>query len=120
MMAMVQYKLFLQTPEIDLRQSMATEGQTYEMVKDNDVVIHRPTSSWNTPGEGLAWIIFQINREAETEHSNQIPVHREKQNVAYPRHPTTLEWGQRRATIGGSIRGTSDISGPSRKISSDN
>ena len=34
-----------------------TEGWTYEIVKENDVVIHIFTSCWNTPGEGLAWVI---------------------------------------------------------------
>lgn len=45
MMALVQYTLFLQIPEINVCQEIRTEGQAYEMVQANNVVTHRSTLS---------------------------------------------------------------------------
>ena len=91
------------------------------MVQANDEVIHSPILCWNTPTleEGSAWIMAQIKRPVETEHGGQIPVRLRRRRTAYPRHRSMPEKGKCRATSGASIRGTSDISGPSRKKLSD-
>jgi len=43
-----------------------TECQVYAMVNENDVVIHRPTSNWNTPDEESPWVIAKTKKPKET------------------------------------------------------
>lgn len=51
---------------------MHAGGQTYEMVKANDAVIHRFTSRWNTPtpDERLGLVMEFVNMLLETERND--------------------------------------------------